>query len=145
MTIKIKADVIGIKTPIEVKPTIDKVEMAREMLRKAVKAEADAAQAEIGEDAETEDEEVTDVEATQNVLKSLDAEGSSDEEMFDFLKKSLDLTKAQINKAKKLVDEDELGTYVFYVISRLRGVSDEVYELGQQEMENKEDIDPKKD
>ena len=63
-------------------------------------------------------------------------------EIFEFLKDVLELTNAQIKKAKKLIDEEELGSYVYYVVSRLRGVPEEYFDLEQNQ---EEDVDPKKE
>lgn len=141
--IKIKANIIGIKDPIEIKRTINKKEAADTMLRKLLQIDIDTANVE--DDAFDENEEITDEEAAQQAIKAINEDEKGIEDIFDFLKETLELTNAQIKKAKKLVDEEELGGFVYYVVARLRGASDEDFDLEQKKDEAAGKVDPKKE
>lgn len=137
--IKIKANVIGIKDPIEVKRTIYRKNLANSMLRKLLKIDIDTANA---EEAEKTDEEISDEEAAKQAIKDIDADEKDIDEIFDFLKEALSLSNAQIKKARKEVDEEELGGFVYYVVARLRGASEEDFNF---ESKAEAKIDPKKE
>lgn len=142
--IKIKANIIGIKQPIEIKRTIDKKEAADDMLRKLLQADINTAVVE-DDTSDDDEEEITDEEAAQQAIKAINDDEKGIEEIFDFLKEALELTNTQIKKAKKMVDEEELGGFVYYVVARLRGASDEDFDLGQKKEEAAEKVDPKKE
>lgn len=140
--IKIKANVIGIKKPIEVKRTIYRKKAADAMLRKLLQIDISTANA---EDESSDEVEVSDEEAAKQAIKAIDTDEQFTEDIFDFLKDVLDLSTAQLKKAEKIVDDEELGGYVYYVAARLRGASDEDFDLEQKKQEAAGKVDPKKE
>ncbi|HBG91832.1 MAG TPA: hypothetical protein DDW47_07125 [Lactobacillus acetotolerans] len=140
--IKIKANVIGIKKPIEVKKTVDKEDKADEMVIRLAELEEKAAKAESDAD---NNKEATEEEQTREYLEAVKANRKQREEIFDWLKYMLGLTSKQIEKARQSVDMEELGAYIFYVASRFQGMSDEDLELEHKKQEAAGNVDPKKE
>lgn len=162
LTIKIKATQIGIKKPIEIKPSVDLQIESSKIGRMMVQANVDSLRQQVEEERlkETEDSEnesestKTELEKMEDQLlelekqqKELDKEKEIVESSFNFLKNVLGLTDEQVKSAhRNLADYTQLMEYVSYVVARIKGSSDKQIEaLAKKEEIIQKEKDPKKD
>ncbi|MFT8867919.1 phage tail tube assembly chaperone [Liquorilactobacillus nagelii] len=132
---KIKANAIGIDDPINVKGSVANQDKADEMLIKLLQISVNADKQKI------DDSKLNEKQKTQKAIEALQEERSFTKDAFLFLKNILKLTDEQVEAAKEEVDFDGLGSYLNYVIGRLKGQSDEDLELAKKV----EEKDPKKE
>ncbi|WP_281829377.1 phage tail tube assembly chaperone [Lactobacillus amylolyticus] len=133
--LKIRANELGIKTPISIKGSVKATDMADEMLIKLL---------EFGTEAQKTDFSNIDddIEGAEKVVALKKKQREFRKEAFDFLQRVLKLTDKQADDAQENIESDEaLTQYLNYVIARLNGRTDR-----QIELDNKKqvDADPKK-
>lgn len=135
MVMKIKANAIGINDPINVKGSVANQDKADEMLIKLLQMSVNADKQKI------DDSKLSEKQKIQKGIESLQEERSFTKDAFLFLKNILKLTDEQVEAAKEEVDFNGLGSYLNYVIGRLKGQSDEDLKLAKKV----EEKDPKKE
>lgn len=148
MTIKINTKVIGIKGPIEVKPTVGLKEEANNIMISLI----EMSMAEVKVEPKVDYESLTDEEKEQynreemkKTITNIKKEQSTFNGLLDFIQSTLKLSASQIKKVKYEISESELGEYINYLVQRINGKSDADIELAQKiEVEKQKEQDPKK-
>ncbi|MCT3020881.1 hypothetical protein EFN12_03710 [Pediococcus pentosaceus] len=150
MTIKINTKLLGIKGPIEIKPTVGLTEEATnimiEMLESEVQSDNYSKDKDIDEENLSEEERQK---IEQDNLKKMLEEAKKSQatlnHMLDFIGTTLKLTEAQFKKVKNTISENELGQYIAYLVQRIQGMSEEQIKLNQEvEIKKRKEQDSKK-
>jgi hypothetical protein len=148
MTIKINTKVIGIKGPIEVKPTVGLKEEANNIMISLIEMSMVEEKIEPEVDYESltaEEKEQYDREEMKKTIANIKKEQSTFNGLLDFIQSTLKLSASQIKKVKYEISESELGEYINYLVQRINGKSDADIELAQKiEVEKQKEQDPKK-
>ncbi|GEK28521.1 phage tail tube assembly chaperone [Furfurilactobacillus siliginis] len=162
MTIKIQGKPLGINKRIEVKPTIALVDKGDAMMIQALQANLDETKDEIKRKREAEENKKLEDSLSPDELKqkkaddekknlqdsvqSMQEERDYVKKVFDYFQLALHLTERQVEKAKEIMSFEDMGKYLYYVIGRIKGRSDEDFDLDQKiEAEKSKGEDPKKD
>jgi hypothetical protein len=156
MIIKIKADMIGIKKPISILPSLFLQTQANKMARFLNKLSIEAIQAQIKdlndneETTESDEKDKNDKDKLTESLKSakesdkaLEQEENAVGKCLEFLQDALGLTDKQMETAQRNIpDSEKLAIFVSYVIGKIKGkADDEMLKIADKEPEK----DPKKD
>lgn len=150
MTIKINTKLLGIKGPIEIKPTVGLTEEATnimiEMLESEVQSDNYSKDKDIDEENLSEEERQK---IEQDNLKKMLEEAKKSQatlnHMLDFIGTTLKLTETQFKKVKNTISENELGQYIAYLVQRIQGMSEEQIKLNQEvEIKKRKEQDSKK-
>ncbi|RXI22521.1 hypothetical protein EPT61_02285 [Pediococcus pentosaceus] len=148
MTIKINTKVIGIKGPIEVKPTVGLKEEANNIMISLIEMSMVEEKIEPEVDYESltaEEKEQYDREEMKKTIANIKKEQSTFNGLLDFIQSTLKLSASQIKKVKYEISESELGEFINYLVQRINGKSDADIELAQKiEVEKQKEQDPKK-
>lgn len=148
MTIKINTKVIGIKGPIEIKPTVGLTEEATnvmiEMLESQVQSDNQIHDVD-EKNLSDEEKQKIEQENLKNMLKEAKDKQAITNHMLDFIKNTLKLTETQIKKVKYTINDNELGQFIAYLVQRIQGFSEEQIKLNQEiEVKKRKEQDPKK-
>lgn len=148
MTIKINTKAIGIKGPIEVKPTVGLKEEANNIMISLIEMSMAEVKIEPKVDYESltaEEKEQYDREEMKKTIADIKKEQSTFNGLLDFIQSTLKLSASQIKKVKYEISESELGEYINYLVQRINGKSDADIDLAQKiEVEKQKEQDPKK-
>lgn len=141
---KLNAKLIGINEKIDVKPTNYYVDLANQMYIKLVKINIEALKAKESSDQQYKEQGEKSVEEqiqeSEKSIKAVENDLNFHKEAYEFLSDVLGLDEKQVTNAKKLIDDEALGGYLFYVTGRLRGIPEEAFESAESKVEQ----DPKK-
>ncbi|MDB8867682.1 phage tail tube assembly chaperone [Pediococcus acidilactici] len=148
MTIKINTKVIGIKGPIEIKPTVGLTEEATNVMIEMLESEVQSDNhSNVVDEGNLSDEEKQKIEQEnlKNMLKEAKDKQAITNHMLDFIKNTLKLTETQIKKVKYTINDNELGQFIAYLVQRIQGFSEEQIKLNQEiEVKKRKEQDPKK-
>ncbi|MGX6472112.1 phage tail assembly chaperone [Pediococcus pentosaceus] len=148
MTIKINTKAIGIKGPIEVKPTVGLKEEANNIMISLIEMSMAEVKIEPKVDYESltaEEKEQYDREEMKKTIANIKKEQSTFNGLLNFIQSTLKLSASQIKKVKYEISESELGEYINYLVQRINGNSDADIDLAQKiEVEKQKEQDPKK-
>lgn len=148
MTIKINTKPLGIKGPIEVKPTVGLTEEATNIMIEMLESEVQSDNhSNVVDEGNLSDEEKQKIEQEnlKNMLKEAKDKQAITNHMLDFIKNTLKLTETQIKKVKYTINDNELGQFIAYLVQRIQGFSEEQIKLNQEiEIKKRKEQDPKK-
>ncbi|MCI2960631.1 phage tail assembly chaperone [Pediococcus pentosaceus] len=148
MTIKINTKLLGIKGPIEIKPTVGLTEEATNIMIEMLESEVQSDNYSKDIDEENLSEEERQKIEQDNLKKMLEEAKKSQatlNHMLDFIGTTLKLTEAQFKKVKNTISENELGQYIAYLVQRIQGMSEEQIKLNQEvEIKKRKEQDSKK-
>lgn len=146
MTIKISAKKIGIDKPIEIKPTVGLKQESNNIMIKILESSTEESQPQINRDSLTDEEkEELDKAELKKAINYAKSAQKTLEDTVNFVKNTLKLTEKQTEKLKYSIDENELGEYVFYLVQRINGASEEEIALnGKIDAQKQANEDPKK-
>lgn len=148
MTIKINTKPLGIKGPIEVKPTVGLTEEATNIMIEMLESEVQSDNhSNVVDEGNLSDEEKQKIEQEnlKNMLKEAKDKQAITNHMLDFIKNTLKLTETQIKKVKYTINDNELGQFIAYLVQRIQGASEEQIKLNQEiEVKKRKEQDPKK-
>lgn len=135
MTIKINTKLLGIKGPIEIKPTVGLTEEATNIMIEMLESEVQSDNYSKDIDEENLSEEERQKIEQDNLKKMLEEAKKSQatlNHMLDFIGTTLKLTESQFKKVKNTISENELGQYIAYLVQRIQGMSEEQIKLNQE-------------
>lgn len=150
MIIKIKADMIGIKKPISILPSLFLQTQATKMARFLNKLSIEAIQTQIKDSNDNEETTESDKDELAESLKNakesdkaLEQEETVVGKCLEFLQDALGLTDKQMETAQRNIpDLEKLTIFVSYVIGKIKGTADDkMLKIANKEPEK----DPKKD
>lgn len=148
MTIKINTKLLGIKGPIEIKPTVGLTEETTDIMIEMLESEVQSDNYSKDIDEENLSEEERQKIEQDNLKKMLEEAKKSQatlNHMLDFIGTTLKLTEAQFKKVKNTISENELGQYIAYLVQRIQGMSEEQIKLNQEvEIKKRKEQDSKK-
>lgn len=148
MTIKINTKLLGIKGPIEIKPTVGLTEEATNIMIEMLESEVQSDNYSKDIDEENLSEEERQKIEQDNLKKMLEEAKKSQatlNHMLDFIGTTLKLTESQFKKVKNTISENELGQYIAYLVQRIQGMSEEQIKLNQEvEIKKRKEQDSKK-
>lgn len=122
--VKIDGSRIGLKKNVVINRSVGTEKRAKRIELEIMKAQA----AQYNESNQTE--------FLESALDTVD-------KMIDYVKVTMKLTEKQVEELEDNVTEEELGSFVGYISSRLRGVSDEEFDEYMKEQTEEVETDPK--
>ncbi len=138
MTIKINTQKLGLKKPIEIKPTTGLKLEANNIMIKMLEKEA-GIETQISEESNTDDPLKVTINYFKQGIETI-------KEILDFVQKTLKLSDSQMEKIKYTIDDVELGEYAGYLVQRINGMSENDTNINKKdEIEKQKNEDPKKE
>lgn len=148
MTIKINTKPLGIKGPIEIKPTVGLTEEATNIMIEMLESEVQSGDHSKDIDEENlsnEERQKLERDGLKKMLEEAKKARATLNHMLDFIRTVLKLTESQFKKVKNTINENELGQYIAYLVQRIQGMSEEQIKLNEEiEIKKRKEQDPKK-